>query len=130
MFLPQAPPPCREPAGAGAGAGGRGAASFGENLPRAEQHRAQQVEVQMQQEAEEAVVVLGMKLQPEINKILRLHTMPRVGQELVLDLFSLADMTRSWLAVLYAEWCQKPGPNQSWNSWYELDRLLNDCSEI
>ena len=66
------PPPCREPAGAGAGAsaGGRGAASFGENLPYAEQHRAQQVEAQMQQEAEEAVVVLGMKLQPEINQIL------------------------------------------------------------
>ena len=64
------PPPCREPAGAGAGAGGRGAASFGENLPHAEQHRAQQVEAQMQQEAEEAVVVLGMKLQPEINQIL------------------------------------------------------------
>lgn len=64
------PPPCREPAGAGAGAGGRGAASFGENLPHAEQHRAQQVEAQMQQEAEEAVVVLGMKLKSEINQIL------------------------------------------------------------
>ena len=64
------PPPCREPAGGGAGAGGRGAASFGENLPHAEQHRAQQVEAQMQQEAEEAVVVLDMKLQSEINQIL------------------------------------------------------------
>ena len=63
-------PPCREPAGGGAGAGGRGAASFGENLPHAEQHRAQQVEAQMQQEAEEAVVVLDMKLQSEINQIL------------------------------------------------------------